>query len=337
MSVSLSVPTDRLAALQAWLAERCGIPGQPLQPASSDASFRRYWRVRDGAASRIVMDAPPPHENCRRFVEVAALLRGAGLHAPEIHAADLEQGFLLLEDLGDTTYLQALADRPADPLYRQALAALCRLQAIPARGQVPEFDAAFMRREVDLMPEWYLGRHLGRPLDQAGRRSWERSTGLLIEACAAQGRGLMHRDWHSRNLMACEPGPGILDFQDAVWGPVSYDVVSLLRDAYVDFEEDQQIEWLVRWWEQARREDLPVPGDFGILYRDFEWMGLQRHLKVLGIFARLYHRDGKPGYLGDLPRVLAHVQRTCERYDELRPLSRLLATAHGTLDQGLSF
>ena len=327
----------RSAALQAWLADTCGIPPQPLQAASSDASFRRYYRVLTVAGPRIVMDAPPPQENCRAFVAVDGLLRGAGLHAPEIHAADLEQGFLLLEDLGPRTYLQALADQPADPLYRAALTALCRLQGIAARDQVPVFDAAFMRREVELLPEWYLERHLGRPLDADARQVWERCTGALIEGCLQQGQVLMHRDFHCRNLMDCADGPGILDFQDAVWGPVSYDPASLLRDAYVDFEEDQQIDWLVRWWEQARKAGLPVKADFGEMYRDFEWMGLQRHLKIVGIFCRLHHRDGKPDYLACLPRVLAHIQRSAERYAELRGLSRLLADAQGTLDQGLSF
>ncbi len=324
-------------ALQAWLADTCGIPRQPLLPASSDASFRRYYRVQTAAGPRIVMDAPPPQENCRPFLAVAGLLRGAGLHAPEIHACDLQQGFLLLEDLGSRTYLQALAGQPADPLYRAALGALVRLQGIAAADQVAVFDAAFMRREVELLPEWFLDRHLGQPLDPAGRKVWERCTGVLIAACAQQGQALMHRDYHSRNLMDCADGPGILDFQDAVWGPLSYDPVSLLRDAYVDFEEDQQIDWLVRWWEQARKAGLPVAQDFGTQYRDFEWMGLQRHLKIAGIFARLHHRDGKPDYLAHLPRVLAYIQRTAERYDELRGLSRLLATAQGTLDQGLSF
>ncbi|MDE3009899.1 MAG: phosphotransferase [Pseudomonadota bacterium] len=320
-----------------WLTQACGLPAQPLLCASSDASTRRYFRVNGADGSRIVMDAPPASENVQAFVQVDQLLRAAGLHAPRIDAADLELGFLLLEDLGTRTYQTALSDRPADPLYRAALAVLCRLQQIDARGQVPEFDAAFMRREVELLPVWYLDRHLGIPLDAAARATWERCTTLLIDACLAQGRVLMHRDYHSRNLMDCADGPGMLDFQDAVWGPVSYDVASLLRDAYVEFDEDQQLDWLARWWAEARRAGLPVAADFGTQYRDFEWIGLQRQLKILGLFARLHHRDGKSAYLAHLPRVLAQVQKTCERYDELRPLSRLLAAAHGTLDRGLSF
>jgi aminoglycoside/choline kinase family phosphotransferase len=328
---------SRINALRDWVQTVCNLSSSELSPASSDASFRRYYRVAVADGTRIVMDAPPPQEDCRPFVAVDGLLRGAGLHAPRIDAMDLDRGFLLLEDLGDQTYLQAMATQPADPLYRAALAELCRLQAIDAADRVPAYDAVRLRQEIELFPTWYLDRHLGRPLDDAQAVVWRRCTAVLIEGCLAQGQVLVHRDYHSRNLMACDSGPGILDFQDAVLGPVTYDVVSLLRDAYVSFDEAQQIDWLVRWWETARARGLPVPPDFGALYRDFEWMGVQRQLKVLGIFARLHHRDGKPAYLASLPRVLDYAQRACERYAELRPLSRLLAASHGALDQGLSF
>lgn len=334
----MSTENQRITALRQWLQDDCGLASDALQPASSDASFRRYFRIRDGERSWIVMDAPPDHEDCRPFLAVAALLREAGLHAPQVHAEHLGQGFLLLEDLGDRTYLDALRSGTApDPLYRAALGALCRLQAVAGAGQVPHYDSAKLRQEIELFPTWYLDRHLGRPLDTADRALWQRVTDTLLQACTSQGQVFVHRDYHSRNLMVCADGPGLLDFQDAVIGPVTYDPVSLLRDAYIDFDEAQQIDWLVRWWEQARAEGLPVAQDFGVCYRDFEWMGVQRQLKVLGIFARLHHRDGKSAYLDSLPRVLAYVQGACERYAELRPLSRLLAASHDQLSEGLSF
>jgi aminoglycoside/choline kinase family phosphotransferase len=328
---------NRSDALRSWLATHCGMSAARLEVASSDASFRRYFRVTDHDRTWIVMDAPPDREDCRPFVHVAGLLRGAGLHAPEVRIADLEQGFLLLEDLGPETYLDALAQRPADPLYRAALAALCRLQAIRPADPFPSYDHERLRQEIELFPTWYLERHLGRGLDAAGRAIWEGCSEALLRNCSAQAQVFVHRDFHSRNLMVCDDGPGILDFQDAVLGPITYDLVSLLRDAYVDFEEAQQIDWLVRWWELARTAGLPVPEDFGTLYRDFEWMGVQRQLKVLGIFARLNYRDHKPAYLASLPRVLGYLQSSCERYAELRPLSRLLAASHDTLRDGLSF
>ena len=328
---------NRPEALHTWLASTCGFPDVTLTVASSDASFRQYFRFQAGARTLIVMDAPPPHEDCRPFVTMAGLLRAGGLHAPEVLAADLEHGFLLLEDLGVVTYLDALATQAADPLYRSALHALCTLQTLPAAHVVPVYDAARLRAELELFPSWYLDRHLGRPLSADDAQIWQRSVAVLVDACHAQGQVLVHRDYHSRNLMVCEPGPGLLDFQDAVIGPVTYDAVSLLRDAYVDFEEDQQIDWLVRWWEEARARAVPVAEDFGTCYRDFEWVGVQRQLKVLGIFARLHHRDGKSAYLASIPRVLRYAQAACERYRELRPLSRLLAASHDRLEDGLSF
>lgn len=332
---------DRIEALQAWLARQPGLHPETLAPASSDASFRRYFRIATDQGSAIVMDAPPPQEDVRPFVAIAALLRRGGLAAPAVLAEDADQGFLLLDDLGQQTLADALAaGAPPDPLYRVALTDLVTLQQIPAGGQVPAYDRALLERELALFPDWYLDRHLARPLDAAGLRAWQVCTGRLVDACLAQPQVLVHRDYHCRNLMVLAQQPprlGMLDFQDAVTGPCTYDLVSLLRDAYVEFPEDQQIDWLVRWWQQARTAGLPVPVDFGTLYRDFEWMGVQRHLKVLGIFARLWHRDGKDAYLPHLPRVLAYVQGTCERYDELRPLSRLLASQHDALAEGLSF
>lgn len=282
------------------------------------------------------MDAPPPHEDCRPFVTIARLLEDHGLQSPHLYALDIDQGFLLLSDFGDTTYLKALADKPADPLYREALSALVRLQSIQ-NPSVPAYTQDKLALEMELLPEWYLTQHLGRPLDPRDTAVWKTCTERILERCLNQGQVLVHRDFHSRNLMVTPQGPGILDFQDAVLGPITYDPVSLLRDAYVDFSEDQQMDWLVRWWTMARAKTLPVPEDFSVCYQDFEWMGVQRHLKVLGIFARLWHRDGKAQYLDSIPRVLRYTLKACDRYDELRPLGRLLADRAGLLGEGFSF
>jgi aminoglycoside/choline kinase family phosphotransferase len=329
----------RLEALAHWLEKNCNIAGSSLMPASSDASFRRYFRISQGKRSYIVMDAPPELEDCTSFIAIATVLRSAGLRAPEIFAQDLTLGFLLLEDLGAQTYLDALQCQDADPLYRRALSALCTLQEISVESShnIPLYDGQKLQTEMDLCPTWYFNQHLGRPFNQESQEIWKQASAAIIQNCLAQGQVLVHRDYHSRNLMACEPGPGILDFQDAVIGPITYDLVSLLRDAYIEFDEEQQLDWLVRWWEQARKMGLHVPDDMGECYRNFEWMGVQRHLKILGIFARLHHRDGKSSYLDSIPRVLSYTQKACERYIELRPLSRLLADSHDQLSEGLSF
>ncbi len=300
-----------------------------LETASADASFRRYFRFDDPAGGRslIVMDAPPAHEDCRPFVHVASLLVDAGVHAPRVLAQDLDEGFLLLTDLGRTTYLDELARRdPArvDALYADALAALVAMQRIPVGGRLPAYDRAMLGRELDLFPEWYLGRHLGQPPDAAAAATLAAISGRLLDRALAQPRVFVHRDYHSRNLMCCQPNPGVLDFQDAVEGPITYDLASLFKDAYIDWDEAQLIDWLARYWDLARRSGLPVDPDFGEFHRDFEWMGVQRHLKVLGIFARLAWRDGKHGYLESMPRVRRYLRATCARYRDLAPLSRWL-------------
>lgn len=315
---------QREQQLRTWLGR--ALQGQDfnLAPASSDASFRRYFRVTLAQRSLIVMDAPPEHEDCRPFLHVAGLFGAAGVHVPQVLAQDLAQGFLLLSDLGSTTYLAALNARSAADLYRDAMDALVRIQLASRQGELPDYDAALLTREMRLFPEWYVERHLGVTLDAARQAALQEVFATLNRNILAQGRVYVHRDYHSRNLMVCDDNPGILDFQDAVYGAITYDLVSLLKDAYIRWEEGQVVDWVVRFWEKARRAALPVPDDIADFYRDFEWMGAQRHLKVLGIFARLYHRDGKDGYLKDLPLVMDYLRRACERYLELRPLLRLL-------------
>jgi aminoglycoside/choline kinase family phosphotransferase len=319
---------DRIESLRQWLVKVLGTDSFHLVPASADASFRRYFRVnRVGQASLIAMDAPPDKEDCRPFVHVAGLFASAGAHVPAIEAQDLANGFLLLSDLGATTYLDALnPDGPdkADNLYIAALDALVRIQTASRPGVLPEYSEELLLREMRLFPDWYIAGQLGRTLSPAQSAALEASFRLILANNLAQGRVYVHRDYHSRNLMVCESGPGILDFQDAVYGPVTYDLVSLLRDAYVRWDEERVIDWAIRYWERARKAGLPVPADFAGFYRDFEWMGAQRQIKVLGIFARLSKRDGKDGYLKDQPLVMHYLRRTCERYVELAPLARLL-------------
>jgi len=317
---------DRLTELSEWLKRV--LPGRDceLSPASADASFRRYFRARAGAQTWIVMDAPPEHEDCRPFVKVAGLLEAAGLNAPRVLAQDLERGLLLLTDLGDTTYLAALErDRSrSGALFADAIAALVRWQLSSREGVLPPYDEALLRRELNLFPEWYVGRHLGVELDARRRSTLESVFAAIVASNLAQPRVFVHRDYMPRNLMVAEPNPGILDFQDAVHGPITYDVASLYRDAFISWDEREVLDGSIRYWEQARSAGLPVDPDFGAFYRDLEWMGLQRHLKVLGIFARLNYRDGKKGYLEDTPRFLGYVRATAGRYGELRPLLGLL-------------
>jgi aminoglycoside/choline kinase family phosphotransferase len=317
---------DRAGQLRQWLETTLGSGDFSVAPASDDASFRRYFRIRRGEAqpSLVAMDAPPDREDCRSFVQVAHLFAEAGVHVPEIRAQDLERGFLLLSDLGSTTYLDALDERNAGRLYGDALDALLRIQLASRPGVLPDYDKQLLERELRLFPDWYVARQLKRELGAAQRETLEQAFSTLLANNLGQARVFVHRDYHSRNLMVCEPCPGILDFQDAVYGPITYDLASLLRDAYVAWEEERVIDWAVRYWEKARKAGLPVAGDFADFYRDFEWMGAQRQLKVLGIFARLFYRDGKDGYLKDQPLVMRYLRRTCGRYRELAPLAHLL-------------
>jgi aminoglycoside/choline kinase family phosphotransferase len=316
---------SRLAALTRWIAGPLGGPPRSLTPASADASFRRYFRatLADGR-SFVAMDAPPEHEDCRTFVHVAGLLRAAGVHAPEVHAQDLAQGFLLLTDLGTRTYLDALDADNAAALMDDAIAALVRWQLASRQGALPPYDEALLRRELALFPEWYAGRHLGRPFDTAQAATWESLCAALVQSALAQPAVFVHRDYMPRNLMMSDPNPGVLDFQDAVYGPITYDIASLTRDAFLSWEEERVLDWAARYWEAAKRAGLPVEGDFAEFWRAMEWMGLQRHLKVLGIFARLTYRDGKARYLADTPRFLGYARAAARRYNALAPLGRLL-------------
>jgi N-acetylmuramate 1-kinase len=323
---------SRLAALNDWLGGVLASHRFALAPASADASFRRYFRVTPDAphslaphaATLIAMDAPPPMENCVSFVHVASLLHAADVHAPHVLAQDLERGFLLVTDLGSRTYLAALDAASAHDLYLDALDALVRFQASSRPGVLPAYDEVLLRRELDLFPDWYIARHLRRTLATEERQALDRVFAVVLANNLAQPRVFVHRDYHSRNLMVSAPNPGVLDFQDAVYGPITYDLVSLLRDAYIEWDEERQIDWAVRYWEKARAADLAVNRDFGAFWQDFEWMGVQRQLKVLGIFARLHHRDGKAGYLQDLPLVMRYLRSACGRYRELQPLLALL-------------
>ncbi len=313
-----------MQAIQNWAADRLNAGTLEIAPASSDASFRRYFRVTAQGRDYIVMDAPPAHEDCRPFVAVARLFGDAGVHVPDVLAQDLERGFLLLTDLGSTTYLAALDDSTARDLYLAANDALIRIQQASRPGVLPEYDRALLARELMLFPEWYVARHLGVDMNDRQKTLLDTVFGRILANNLAQPQVYVHRDWHSRNLMVSEPNPGILDFQDAVYGPITYDLASIYRDAYIQWDEERQLDWVIRYWEKARAVHLPVREDFGDFWRDFEWMGAQRHIKVLGIFARLYHRDGKDGYLKDMPRVMHYLRRVCERYDELKPMLFLL-------------
>ena len=325
----------RLAALSSWLERVLPARAVALAPASEDASFRRYFRVTleasfvvpstgERTTTLIAMDAPPPQEDCRPFVSIASLLIAAGVHAPTVLAADVERGFLLLTDLGTCTYLDALTRESASTLYGDACSALIRWQRSTREAVLPPYDRAMLRRELEIFPEWYVAKHLGVAPSAEQRAALEEVFAKILEVSLAQPRVFVHRDYHSRNLMLSEPNPGVLDFQGAVHGPITYDVVSLLRDAYIEWDEERQIDWAVRYWEAARTAGLPVADDFADFWRDFEWMGVQRHIKILGIFARLSHRDGKDGYLKDMPRVMRYVRTACARYRDLAPLARLL-------------
>ncbi len=317
---------ERIQRLENWLKEQ--FPEKPftLQPASADASFRRYFRVSFKDQTLIAMDAPPQQEDCTSFLQVAEILSAAGVHVPKIVAQNLDQGFLLLSDLGDTTFLQALNNQTdnADQLYGDAVDALIKLQLSQQVEGLPGYDEALLLRELNLFPDWYVAKHLRVAITEKQQAVLQSIFTRIIQNNLAQPRVLVHRDYHSRNLMVTSPNPGIIDFQDAVVGPITYDLVSLFKDAYIRWDEERILDWMIRYWERARKAGLPVSTDFAEFYRDFEWMGVQRHIKILGVFARLYYRDGKENYLNDMPLVMEYLRKTCKRYRELHLLLNLL-------------
>jgi hypothetical protein len=330
---------QRQQQIDDWLRQL--MPGRPfsLAPASADASFRRYLRATfDDGDTRVVMDAPPSHEDVKPWLHVQKLFHDAGTHVPEVFATDLERGYLLLSDLGSTTYLADLTDANADARYRAASDALIKIQLASKPNELPSYDRVLLERELNLFPDWYLAKHLGIELSESQSSQLASVFGKIMAANLAEPAVYVHRDYHSRNLMVTEPNPGIVDFQDAVYGPITYDLVSLFKDAYIHWPEERVLDWLVRYWQQARKAGLPVRADFGEFHRDYEWMGVQRHVKVLGIFARLYHRDGKDGYLKNMPLVARYLRAACERYRELGPLLRLLDLAEERqTDSGYTF
>ena len=328
---------SRLNTLKNWLKAlqaNWQLDLDTLAPASADASFRRYFRIQSQNpkfGTLIIMDAPPQHEPLDAFIQVDLLLSEAGLNVPKILEQNPYEGFLLLNDLGNQTYLAALNDQTANVLYQDATHALIQMQLASKPNILPNYDEALLQRELDLFPEWYLKVHLQVNLTDLQKQQLKDTFALIIENNLAQAKVYVHRDYHSRNLMVtAENNPGVLDFQDAVFGPITYDASSLWRDAYICWPEERVIDWVIKFWEQGRKAGLPIPDDFGHFYRDFEWMGLQRHLKVLGIFARLFHRDGKDGYLKDIPLVLEYAIATANRYIELKPLARILESTRAT-------
>ncbi|MGH8377871.1 MAG: aminoglycoside phosphotransferase family protein [Gammaproteobacteria bacterium] len=314
---------DRSEQLQAWIAQVLRVPTAILEPASVDASFRRYFRCMAGKRSYIIMDAPPPTEDCRPYVKVAELMKAAGVHVPDILDRDLERGFLLLSDLGRQTYLDVLDDYNADALFSDAIVALVRWQQASRSGVLPLYDRALLQRELDLFPDWYVGRHLNLTLSALERETLKSAFVLLEDSALAQPQIFVHRDYMPRNLMLSTPNPGVLDFQDAVCGPITYDVMSLFKDAFISWQAQRVASWRRQYWERAQQAGLPVQ-ELSEFERAFDWMGLQRHLKVLGIFARIHYRDGKPDYLKDTPRFLNYVRETGKLYKEFTPLLKLL-------------
>ena len=324
-------PDNRLAQINHWLEslkDQWGLELNSLRPASSDASFRRYFRINSSQPkypSLIVMDAPPDKEALSPFILVAELLKNAGLNVPIVLEKNLVDGFLLLTDLGSETYLSRLDTNNAKQLYREANQALVKMQLQSRPGVLPVYDDAILQREMDLFDEWYLKKHHQITLTLKEQNELQTIYSLIKENNLSQSQVYVHRDYHSRNLMLTTTNnPGVLDFQDALYGPITYDAVSLFRDAYIEWPEEEVIDFLIDYWEQARQVKLNVPADFSDFYRDFDWMGLQRHLKVLGIFARLYHRDGKTDYLQDIPLVLKYVRAVANRYACFKPLLRIL-------------
>jgi aminoglycoside/choline kinase family phosphotransferase len=322
----------RLQRLRQWLSSLFGTEDLRIAPASADASFRRYFRVERGSESFIAMDAPPDKEDMQPYIRVAAMLVDVGVNAPRVLHANITEGYLLNTDLGSTTYLAALGQGiDVEPLYRDAMAALLKIQSCGRAhaSTLPDYDEALLRREIALFPDWFCGTHLNLCFADSESAQLARVYDLLVANALAQPKVLVHRDYHSRNLMLTQAAghganPGVLDFQDAVNGPLTYDLVSLLRDCYVAWPRERVYGWVKEYRRRAGAAGLPVGADDEEFRRQFDLMGVQRHLKAIGIFARLWHRDGKPGYLKDIPRTLEYVRAVCASYAELDALGQII-------------
>ncbi|MBP3860905.1 phosphotransferase [Pseudomonas sp. FSL R10-0056] len=326
----------RLQHLKVWLDEQLAtvfenegwgaVPPATLTAASSDASFRRYFRWEGEGRSFVVMDAPPPQENCKPFVDIADFLRTCLINVPKIYAQDLDRGFLLLNDLGNKTFLDVINSSNADELFKDAIEALLAFQQLPMTEPLPSYDVALLRRELELFPEWYVRAHLGVDFNEQQQAVWQRVSTLLIDSALAQPKVLVHRDFMPRNLMLSIPNPGVLDFQDAVYGPVTYDITCLFKDAFLSWPEERVRNWLQDYWKLALPLGIPVQRDFEEFLRASDLMGVQRHLKVIGIFARICHRDGKPRYLADVPRFFSYIEAVLARRPELAELGELFSS-----------
>ncbi|GAA5005408.1 phosphotransferase [Pseudoluteimonas lycopersici] len=312
----------RAEARLAWARAASGDANTTLERASMDAGFRSYWRS-SGTPSRVVMDSPPDKEDVRPWLRIRDLLDAGGVRVPQVLARDVEAGFLLLEDLGANTYLHLIDESNADALFDGAVSQLLKLQAIPAPADFPAYDEALLARELRLFDEWFCGRHLGMTLDCGDLETLDGAYRILIDAALAQPQVLVHRDFMPRNLMPADDGPAVLDFQDAVRGPIAYDALSLFKDAFLSWPEERVDEWLARYHQRAHAAGLPVP-ELARFRRDADLIGVQRHLKVIGIFARLNHRDGKPKYLADAPRFFAYLDAVLPKYPEFTPLQRFI-------------
>lgn len=333
MSSELTALTQdpRQQQLEQWLAQHIDIDG-PGVAAGSDASCRRYFRYHSAGKTLIAMDAPPAELDCRPFVKVAAMLAAAGVSVPTIMAEDLQQGFLLISDLGKQTYLETMQQpgfslEQAEPLFTEAMDALIKFQLTSKPGSLPVYDEAFLRRELELFSDWYLQRHLTVVIDGELQERLDNLYQTLIEQALSQPQVFVHRDYMPRNLMVNnhdDRGVGVLDFQDALFGPISYDITCLFKDAFISWPEEKVQQWLHDYWQSALQAGLPVANDFADFQRDCDYMGVQRHLKVMGIFARICYRDGKPEYLKDAPRFMNYLQSVADRRPELEDLQALL-------------
>jgi len=325
---------QRQQHFQQWLSglpAEWGLRQETVRLASADASFRRYLRIDSARGSLVIMDAPPDKEDCKPFVQVARLMQEGGLRVPEVLSWEETQGFLLLTDLGAKTMLQSMNLDAAPPLdwYLQAVDMLIHWQLASKPDVLPAYDAPLLRREMELYPQWYVAQHRKVTLDEKQRKTLDDAFERIIQNNLSWPSVYVHRDFMPRNLMMSDAGMGVLDFQDAVFGPITYDIASLMRDAFLTWEEEFCLDVTIRYWQKARKAGLPVGDDFGNFYQAVEWMGLQRHLKVAGIFARLTLRDGKPQYLADTPRFIHYIRSTCSRYMALKPLLRLVESIDG--------